>query len=131
MRNSANFTLVDLTESTKNPEVSRKSKSKSIFGSLTKYDSEVFVRYYDDEIVEVVVYRTAAVVPVVTYDVTFIADDETVEVVEVEEGDTLKVEDFPEVPAKDGFNGAWDVEEDIKDIDEDKEVNAVYTAIEA
>ena len=57
MRNSSNYTLVDYSESTSNPEVSRKSKSKSIFGTLSKYDSEVFVRYYDDEIVEVVVYR--------------------------------------------------------------------------
>ena len=64
MRNSAKYTLVDYTESATNPEVSKKAKSKSIFGSLTKYDSEVFVRYYDDELVEVVVYRTA-VAPVV------------------------------------------------------------------
>ena len=60
MKNSANYTLVDYTDSTTNPEVSKKSKSKSIFGTLSKYDSKVFVRYYDDEIVEVVVYRTNA-----------------------------------------------------------------------
>ena len=57
MKSSANYTLVDYSESTSNPEVSRKSKSKSIFGTLSKYDSEVFVRYYDDKLVEVVVYR--------------------------------------------------------------------------
>ena len=57
MKNSANYTLVDYTESRTNPEVSKKSKSKSIFGTLTKYDSIVFVRYYDDTLTEVVVYR--------------------------------------------------------------------------
>lgn len=57
MKSSANYTLVDFSESTSNPEISRKSKGKSIFGNNSKYDSTVFVRYYDDKIVEVVVYR--------------------------------------------------------------------------
>ena len=58
MRDAANYTLVDYSESS-NPEISKKSKGKSIFGSLDKYNSTVFVRYYDDKLVEVVVYRTA------------------------------------------------------------------------
>ena len=58
MKNSANYTLVDFTEDP--AEVSKKAKGKAIFGNLdTKYDAEVFVRYYDDKLVEVVVYRTA------------------------------------------------------------------------
>ena len=57
MKASANYTLVDYSESRTNPEVTKKTKSKSIFGSLSKYDSKVFVRYYDDSLVEVVVYR--------------------------------------------------------------------------
>lgn len=58
MRDAANYTLVDYSESS-NPEISKKSKGKSIFGTLDKYNSTVFVRYYDDKLVEVVVYRTA------------------------------------------------------------------------
>ena len=57
MKKNANYTLVDYTDSSSNPEVSKKAKGKSLFGSLSKNDSEVFVRYYDDELVEVVVYR--------------------------------------------------------------------------
>jgi len=57
MRNSANYTLVDYSEGIRYPEISKKSKSKNIFGSLSKYDSVVFVRYYNDELREVVVYR--------------------------------------------------------------------------
>ena len=57
MKSSANYTLVDYEDSTTDPEVSKKSKGKSIFGSLNKYVSTVFVRYYDDELVEVIVYR--------------------------------------------------------------------------
>ena len=57
MKTSASYTLVDYTESTSRPEISRKSKSKSIFGSFTKYDSEVYVRYYDGKLTEIVVYR--------------------------------------------------------------------------
>ena len=57
MKDSANYTLVDFSDGADVPEVSRKSKGKSIFGSLTNYVSEVFVRYYDGKLVEVVVYR--------------------------------------------------------------------------
>jgi hypothetical protein len=57
MKKNANYTLVDYTDSSSNPEVEKKAKGKSLFGSLSKNDSEVFVRYYDDELVEVIVYR--------------------------------------------------------------------------
>ncbi len=57
MKAAANYTLVDFTDGYSNIEVSKKSKGKSIFGTASKYDSAVFVRYYDDKIVEVVVYR--------------------------------------------------------------------------
>ena len=58
MEKSANYTLVDFTESTSSPEISRKSAGTGIFGgNSTDYESAAFVRIYDDETVEVVVYR--------------------------------------------------------------------------
>ncbi|MBQ8392092.1 MAG: S-layer homology domain-containing protein [Clostridia bacterium] len=60
MRNAANYTLVDYSENSKNPEVLKKSKSASLFGSFGEYNYKVFVRYFDDAQVEVVVYRYAA-----------------------------------------------------------------------
>ncbi len=56
MRDAANYVLVDYSNGS-DAEISRKSKGKSIFGSLTKYNSFAFVRYYDDKLAEVVVYR--------------------------------------------------------------------------
>lgn len=53
LKASANYTLVDDTNGF---EVSKKSKSKSIFGN-GRYNTSVFVRYCDDKLVEVVVYR--------------------------------------------------------------------------
>ena len=58
MQNAANYTLVDYTEDAKNPEISKKSANKSIIGRTDKYDSYVFVRINDEELAEVVVYRT-------------------------------------------------------------------------
>lgn len=60
MQGAANYTLVDFTEDASNPEISKKSANKSIFGNLAKYDSDVFVRVVDEKLVEVVVYRTNA-----------------------------------------------------------------------
>lgn len=57
MKAAANYTLVDLTESTTNPEISKKAAGTSIFGSASKHESFVFVRVYDDKLAEVVVYR--------------------------------------------------------------------------
>ncbi len=54
MKSAAKYTLVDLTDDI---EVSKKSKGKSIFGSASKYESVVFVRYYDGKLAEVIVYR--------------------------------------------------------------------------
>ena len=59
MRNSANYTLVDFSESSK-PEISKKSKGTGLFSRYDgKYDYEVFVRYFEDSQVEVIVYRYA------------------------------------------------------------------------
>ncbi len=58
MESSANYTLVDFTDGIANPEISRKSAGTGIFGgNSADYESVVFVRVYDDEMVEVVVYR--------------------------------------------------------------------------
>lgn len=55
MKSAAKYTLVDFTEG--DIEVAKKAKGKSIFGSASKYESVVFVRYYDDKLAEVIVYR--------------------------------------------------------------------------
>jgi hypothetical protein len=56
---SANYTLVDYSESTKNPEIDKKS-SNAVFSTSSKYDTYVFVRVYDDVLTEVVAYRFLA-----------------------------------------------------------------------
>ena len=55
MNARANYTLVDYTESAKNPEISKKVPKASLFSS--RYPAYVFVRVYEDELKEVVVYR--------------------------------------------------------------------------
>jgi len=59
MRNSANYTLVDFSEGS-TPEVSKKSKGTGLFSRYaSEYDYEIFVRYFEDAQVEVIVYRYA------------------------------------------------------------------------
>jgi len=59
MRNSANYTLVDFSESS-TPEVSKKSKGTGLFSRYaSEYNYKVFVRYFEDAQVEVIVYRYA------------------------------------------------------------------------
>lgn len=55
LKSSASYTLVDNT--TSRLSVEKKAKGISIFGSKEKYESYVFVRYYDDVQMDVVVYR--------------------------------------------------------------------------
>ena len=45
--------------------------------------------------------------PVRTYKVTFVADGKTVKTMNVTEGYTLKDSDYPAVPEKAGYTGAW------------------------
>ena len=56
MRNSANYTLVDFSEDS-DPEISRKSKGTGLFSRYDKYNYNVFVRYFEDAQVEVIVYK--------------------------------------------------------------------------
>ena len=56
----ANYTLVDFTESTDYPEISKKAPGTALFSKSASYQTEVFVRVYDGVLVDVVVYRTAA-----------------------------------------------------------------------
>jgi len=56
MQANSNYTLVDYTEGIRNPIIEKKTPGISLFNA-TKYDSQVFVRVYDDELKEVVVYR--------------------------------------------------------------------------
>ena len=58
MQKSANTVLVDYTEDAAEPEISKKSLSKSLIGRADKYDAKVFVRVIDEVVVDVVVYRT-------------------------------------------------------------------------
>jgi len=57
MKSSANYTLVDYSESRKNPEISKKNPGTSLFSTGRRYDAFVFVRVYDGVLKEVVVYR--------------------------------------------------------------------------
>ena len=59
MRASANYTLVDYTESTKNPDIAAKSASSALSTS-SKYETVVFVRVYDGVLRDVVAYRFLA-----------------------------------------------------------------------
>ena len=62
MRNAARYTLVDFSVDEDEPAVSKKSKGTGLFSryeTTGKYDYKVFVRYFDDAQVEVVVYRYA------------------------------------------------------------------------
>ena len=56
MRNSARYTLVDFSEGS-DPEISKKSKGTGLFSRLNDYSYEVFVRYFEDAQVEVIVYK--------------------------------------------------------------------------
>ena len=78
MKSTANYTLVGFSEGS-TPEVSKKSKGKSIFGNSSKYESVAFVRYYDDKLAEVIVYRwsvdaTNEVYDNTAFDTALIAD---------------------------------------------------------
>ncbi len=57
IQKTANTVLVDYEEDVNEPEISKKSLSKSLIGRADKYDSYVFVRVLDEVIVDVVVYR--------------------------------------------------------------------------
>ncbi len=57
IQKTANTVLVDYEEDADEPEISKKSLSKSLIGRADKYDSYVFVRVIDEVIVDVVVYR--------------------------------------------------------------------------
>ncbi len=64
MRNAARYTLVDFSKvddiEKDDIEVSKKSKGTGLFSRYTdKYDYKVFVRYFDDTQVEVIVFRDA------------------------------------------------------------------------
>lgn len=56
IKSSANYTLVDCTDSTKDPSIDKKSSS-TVLNTSNKYDTVVFVRVYDDSLREVVAYR--------------------------------------------------------------------------
>ena len=62
-----------------------------------------------------------------TYKVTFVADGKTVKTMNVTEGYTLKDSDYPAVPTKSGYSGAW--KPYTAAIHNDITINAVYTAL--
>ncbi|HJA63200.1 MAG TPA: discoidin domain-containing protein, partial [Candidatus Intestinimonas stercoravium] len=59
--------------------------------------------------------------------VTFVADGVTVETVTVADGEVLPAADFPAVPEKAGYDGAWDQTGDLT-VTGDVTITAVYTA---
>ena len=79
-RDTASYTLVDYTESAKNPEVVRKSAGTSLFSkgkNNSEFNVEVFVRFYDDKLAEVVVYRTKAATQAPAPTITVVGDQVT------------------------------------------------------
>ena len=70
--------------------------------------------------------RSTAQIP--EYTVTFKADGTTVKTMTVEDGYVLKDSDYPTVPAKSGYSGAW--RKYTVAIHNDVTINAVYTALE-
>ena len=70
--------------------------------------------------------RSTAQIP--EYTVTFKADGITVKTMTVEDGYVLKDGDYPAVPAKSGYSGAW--RKYTVAIHNDVTINAVYTALE-
>ena len=70
--------------------------------------------------------RSTAQIP--EYTVTFKADGITVKTMTVEDGYVLKDGDYPAVPAKSGYSGAW--RKYTAAIHNDVTINALYTALE-
>ena len=65
--------------------------------------------------------------PVQTYKVTFMADGKTVKTMNVTEGYTLKDSDYPAVPEKAGYTGAW--QRYTSPVQSNVTVSATYTKI--
>ena len=65
--------------------------------------------------------------PVQTYKVTFVADGKTVKTMSVTEGYTLKDSDYPAVPEKAGYTGAW--QRYTSPVQSNVTVSATYTKI--
>ena len=65
--------------------------------------------------------------PVQTYKVTFVADGKTVKTMNVTEGYTLKDSDYPAVPEKAGYTGAWQRYPSL--VQSNVTVSATYTKI--
>ena len=65
--------------------------------------------------------------PVQTYKVTFMADGKTVKTMNVTEGYTLKDSDYPAVPEKAGYTGAW--QRYTSPVKSNVTVSATYTKI--
>lgn len=63
------------------------------------------------------------------YAVQFAADGKVIETKYLIKGSGLKFSDFPNVPEKSGYIGAWDVTTDIMDIAKNQTITAVYTPI--
>ena len=67
--------------------------------------------------------------PVQTYKVTFVADGKTVKTMSVTEGYTLKDSDYPAVPEKAGYTGAW--QRYTSPVQSNVTVSATYTRLTA
>lgn len=59
-RAAATYTLLDYTENSRNPEVSIEAGSEWLF-DITEYESYAFIRYVDDRLAEVVIYRISEI----------------------------------------------------------------------
>ena len=115
-------------------KITLKAKEDAAAGDVT-VTFDVLIKQWSDAEDDDVTLETAKVpgvitieagtpiIPVPTYTVTFKAEGAEDIVITKNVGETLAVADFPAVPAKDGYTGAWDV---TTDITETKIVNAVY-----
>ena len=72
------------------------------------------------------IYPNSTPKPAETFTVTFVADGVTVKEITKNVGETVATSEFPAVPAKEGYTGAWDV---TTNITATTTVTAKYTAI--
>ena len=84
-------------------------------------------KYTDPVTEDIVITAVYTEIPVVTHTVTFVADGKTVAEKVVEDGYTLTDADYPAVPEKEGYTGAWEKYTDP--VTEDVMITAVYTEI--
>ena len=64
------------------------------------------------------------------YDINFVIDNQIVKSIDVTHGGSLNVEEYPSIPTKEHYDDTlprWSVENGIESVEEDLNINAIYT----